>query len=253
MERDLDIRILHYTKPGGPDRTRWVGVMKQILDDPRVSVFHDDSGTPYGGLNNLYRDIAKNGPEQVLVLHHDVLPCFNFIPTVEKIISMVGDEPVSFYTNSEVVNEALEQQRHWVRLMPWYYSQAYTMPFAQMRNMISWINENVGEDERMSDDERVAMYFYYQNRYIYATAPSLVEHLGWNSTTVSYSRPMDNYLDDKNHRMARKFIGIDQDPLDIDWTRGFDQPLVDTRNWALEDMNVLFQRLLKPSSPHKDS
>lgn len=251
MEKGLAIRILHYTKLGKPDRTAWTGVMQHILQDPRVSMYHDSSGTPYEGLNNLYNDVAKHNPAHILVLHHDILPCFNFIPTVEKIIGMLPNEPITFYTNSNAVDTALKQQTHWVKLKPWYYSQSFVMPFGLMTNMISWINENVRRDDRMSDDERMAMYFYYNGRYVYATAPSLVEHIGWSSTTVDYDRPLVNYLDDKNHRMARKFIGIDRNPLDIDWTKGLDKPVIDNENWALEDCDILFQRLLKDSSKFK--
>lgn len=251
MGKELGIRILHYKKPGGPDRTAWTGVMQHILDDPRVSVYQDHSGTPYSGLNNVYHDLAKQRPKQVLMMHHDVLPCFNFIPTVERITDLVGDEPVSFYTNSSAVDVALKRMSRWVKLKPWFFSQAYTMPFDLMTDMISWINENVGQDDRMSDDERMGMYFYYHNRHMLATAPSLVEHIGWNTTTVDYTRPIANYLDDKSHRMAKKFIGIDMDPRDIDWTKGLQDPVVDETNWALEDVDILFQRLLKPSSKFK--
>lgn len=253
MERDLGIRILHYTKPDKPDRTRWTDVIQYMLQDPRVSVFHDKSGTPYTGLNNLYDDIAKRDPQptHLLVLHHDILPCFNFISTVERVLDLLPNEPITFYSNSRAIDTALKEGGHWVKLKPWYYSQAFVMPFPLMREMISWINENVGVDYRMSDDERMAMYFYYHGRYVYATAPSLVEHIGWNSTTVDYDRPMANYLDDKNHRMARRFIGIDRDPLEIDWTKSLDEPIVDNESWALEDADTLFQRLLKPSSKYK--
>ena len=81
----LAIRILHYSKPNRPDRSNWVEAIKFILNDPRVSVFIDGSGTPYGGLKNLYNDFVKAKPTHILALHHDILPCFNFIPTVEKL------------------------------------------------------------------------------------------------------------------------------------------------------------------------
>jgi len=247
-EMNLAIRILHYRKDGRPDRTRWVEVIKYMLNDPRVKVFTDSSGTPYTGLNNVYNDVAKDKPTHVLMLHHDILPCFNFIPAVEGLLNLIPNEPITFYSNSSTINEALKNQNHWVKLKIWYYSQAYAMPFELISKMISWINEHVNQDERNSDDERMAMYFYFQKRFVYATAPSLVEHIGWNSTTVDYSRPLENYLDNKDHRMARKFIGIDQDPLIIDWSKGIYSPIIDEHDWALENSGTLFNRLLKSSS-----
>jgi len=244
-EMNLAIRILHYRKDGRPDRTRWVEVMKDMLNDSRVKVFTDASGTPYTGLSNVYSDIAKDNPTHVLILHHDVLPCFDFIPAVEGLLGLRRDEPMTFYTNSKATDLALKEGVHWLKLKIWYYSQAYAMSFPLMKDMISWINANVNQDDRNSDDERMAMYFYFHNRFVYATVPSLVEHIGWNSTTVDYDRPMKNYLDNKEHRMARKFIGIDQSPLTIDWSKGLESPIIDEADWALENSDTLFSKLLK--------
>ncbi|MEK7504170.1 MAG: hypothetical protein AAB550_01580 [Patescibacteria group bacterium] len=247
----LAIRILHYSKPNRPDRSNWVEAIKFILNDPRVSVFIDGSGTPYGGLKNLYNDFVKAKPTHILALHHDILPCFNFIPTVEKLIKMLPADPISFYSNGNAIETALHSHSHWVKARIWYYTQAYTMPFSVMQKMIAWIDENVIDDGRNSDDERIAMYFYYQNKYVYTTAPSLVEHIGWNSTTVDYDRPLEGYLDNRSHRMAKKFIGIDQDPLHLDWSKGLESPTINNEDWALEDSELLFQRLLKPTSKYK--
>lgn len=251
MSKELAIRILHYTKPGKADRTRWVGVMQNMLADPRVKVYVDNSGFPYDGLKNLHDSVEPEKPSHLMVLHHDILPCFDFIQTAEKLVDMVGDEPISFYSNNKAVDTALASGSHWIKMKPWYYSQAFAMPMPLMTEMVDWIGQNVSRDDRMSDDERMAMFFYYRDQYVNATAPSLVEHIGWNSTTVDYNRPMSNYLEDKNHRMARKFIGIDYNPADIDWTKGFDNPVVANEDWALEDCDVLFQRLLKPTSSFK--
>ncbi len=249
----LAIKILHYLpkQNGKPDRSNWVKAIKFILNDPRVTVYVDDSGTPYDGLNNLYNELEKENPDQVLILHHDILPCFNLVPTVEKIINIVGDKPVTFYSNSKSTNQAISQNNHWLKVKIWYYSQAYTMSFSMMKNMIGWINQNVGRDDRMSDDERMAMYFYFHKQYVYATAPSLVEHIGWNTTTVNYDRPLDGYLDNKEHRMSSKFIGIDFDPLQIDWKLGLDNPVISNDDWALENSDDLFQKLLKTDSKYK--
>lgn len=251
----LAIKILHYRphRQDQPDRTNWINVMKFMLNDSRVSVFTDDSGYPYDGLNNLYHELEQENPDQVLILHHDILPCFNFIPTVEKILKLVGNQPVTFYTNSKSTDQAMVQNTHWLKIKIWYYSQAYTMPFSVMKTMIKWINHNVGRDDRMSDDERMAMYFYFHHQYVYATSPSLVEHIGWNSTMVDYSRPMEGYLDNKEHRMARKFIGIDFDPLQIDWTKGLNSPILSNDDWALENSDILFQKLLKTDSKYKQT
>lgn len=247
----LSIRILHYVNPNRPDRSKWVEIIKVMLNDPRVKVYTDNSGTPYGGLKNVFNDVAQDKPTHILLLHHDILPCFNFIPTVEKLIALKENEPISFYTNNRIVDEALKKNKHWIKLKIWFYTQAYTMPFATFEKAISWIEANINEDDRNSDDERLAMYFYFNKLLVNATVPSLVEHIGWNSTTVNYDRPLKGYLDNKDHRMARKFIGIDHDPLSINWNNGLNSPLISKEDWALENSVTLFQKLLKKSSKYK--
>ena len=121
---------------------------------------------------------------------------------------MLPADPISFYSNGNAIETALHSHSHWVKARIWYYTQAYTMPFSVMQKMIAWIDENVIDDGRNSDDERIAMYFYYQNKYVYTTAPSLVEHIGWNSTTVDYDRPLEGYLDNRSHRMAKNSLEL---------------------------------------------
>lgn len=246
----LAIRIKHNPKATRVDRKEWLNVMKAILNDPRVQIYNDSAGDPYQSICGLYGDVVKENPTHLLVLEDDVLPCFNFIPTVENIIKTLKNEPITFFTNSRAVNIALKDEIHWIKLKIWYYTQSYVMPFKLMGNILSWIDKNVDDDDRHSDDERMAMYFYFHNRFVYATAPSLVEHIGWNSSSLKHDRP-EEYMNSRDLRTARKFIGVDKNPGDIDWTRTIKNAIFDYEDCGLEDHHILFQRLLKPSSKHK--
>lgn len=246
----LAIRIKHNPNATRVDRREWLKVMKYILNDSRVQIYNDSAGDPYQSICGLYRDAAKESPTHLLVLEDDVLPCFNFIPTVEKIINVLKNDPVTFFTNSKAVDVALNEDINWIRLKIWYYTQSYVMPFRMMGNMLSWIDENVVDDDRHSDDERMAMYFYFHNQFVYATAPSLVEHIGWNSSSLKHDRP-EEYMNSRDLRTARKFIGIDINPSNIDWVSSLKNAVFDYVDCGLEDYKILFQRLLKPSSKYK--
>ncbi len=247
----LAIRIKHNPNATRVNRTSWLKVMQNILNDSRVKIYYDSAGNPYKSVCGLLEDAAKDNPTHLLVLEDDVLPCFNYISTVEKLINAIPEEPMTFFTNSKIAPLALSEHVNWVRLKVWYYTQSYAIPFSLMQSMISWINENVAEDDRNSDDERMAMYFYYHKRCVYATVPSLVEHIGWNSSSLKHDRP-DEYMNNRDLRMASKFIGVDKDPLEIDWLKSFDKSFLDENDYGgFEDYKILFQKHLKPSSKYK--
>jgi len=246
----LAIRIKHNPYAAHVNRDQWLKVMVMILNDPRVKVYNDSAGNPYQSICGLFDDVIKENPTHLLVLEDDVLPCFNFISTVEKIIKTLKNEPVTFFTNSKAINVALKDEINWIRLKIWYYTQSYVMPFKLMGNMLSWIDKNVDDDARHSDDERIAMYFYFHNRFVYATAPSLVEHIGWNSSSLKHDRP-EEYMNSRDLRTAKKFIGVDKNPDEIDWTKTIKRAVFDYDDCGLEDHHILFQRLLKKSSLHK--
>ena len=247
----LVIKILHYVKDSGPDRSNWVKVIKDMLNDQRVEVFLDNSGTPYDGLYNLYKTLKKEKPTYVLIMHNDVLPVFNLIPTVERLIKIFPNEAITLFTNNKAASKEYAKGNRWLRQKIWYYTQAYIMPFAVMQDMFEWIEKNVKRDERMSDDERLAMYFYFNNLPVLTTVPSLVEHIGWSSTLVSYDRPLTDYLNNKDHRMASLFMGVDQDPLKIDWVKNTNDIKISEEDWGLETYSALFQSHLKEDSIYK--
>lgn len=215
----LDIRIQTTGR-----RNWWLTELEHLLNDKRVKPV-------LGGGNNLWEDAKhvllsySKTATHLLVLQDDVLPCKNFIPTVEKLISLLPDEPITLFSNSMAIETALYDNKHWATLKTWFMAQSYIMPTKIIPDLISWVDSKVKPSTRF-DDERFGMYFFYHEHPVYATAPSLVEHLGWNSTLLRNYKSYE-FKTRRDIRMARVFIGLDQDPLDIDWAEGIDHPAVD--------------------------
>lgn len=232
----LAIRIQH--KAG--HREWWVKQMINLLgNDKRIQVSTDYEGNLW---NNCRKTLTSYGADDthLLVLQDDILPCMNFIPTVEKAIELLPDQFITFFTTSQACEVACIEKKSWYQLTTWFMAQAYVMPTNLIGPMLAWMDEYIKPDTK-EDDFRFAIYCFYNGRKVWGTAPSLVEHIAWAQTTLGYELA-GGYLSNRDTRMARSFIGIDRDPLTIDWTAGLDRPVLDR-----DGQNSMFcDRLSKP-------
>lgn len=215
----LEIRIQTIGK-----REWWLRNLLFLLNDKRVKPIYGSGFDLWTDAKKVLTSYSKK-TTHLLVLQDDVLPCKNFISAAEKLISLLPEEPISLFSNSSAVETALLKNKSWVKLKTWFMAQGYIMPTSIIPDLIKWVDEKVKPTTRF-DDERFAMYFFYHEHLVYATVPSLVEHLGWNSTLL---RNYKNYEFQKRRdlRMATVFIGLDKDPLNIDWTEGLKDPVID--------------------------
>jgi len=155
-------------------------------------------------------------PEEthLVIMQDDILFCKDFATTVNHLISLLPDEIITLFSNSEHINLALKQNINWVKLKVWFMAQCYIVPVKVAKDMVSWIDEYVKEQVTL-DDDRMATYCFYHNRQVYATAPSLVEHIGFADTTL---RNYNEYFRLKSiHRIATRFIGFEKSGMSVDW------------------------------------
>ena len=219
--KKLGIRIQHNCM-----RMRWLEVMKNLLDSrcaSQVKAIPDPTGSLWGSCKAVLTSYLPDDTH-VMVLQDDVLPCKDLIKAAERIIELLPNEPITLFSNSEVIKRAREKQKNWVKLRVWFMAQAYILPVALIKDMIPWVEQRVKQSVYM-DDDRMATYMYYQGKYVYATAPCLVEHIGWNETTLRGYQPGHEFKPEL--RMASDYIGFEKSALDIDWTRGIEDPILD--------------------------
>ncbi len=217
----LAIRIQH--KAG--HREWYTDKLIEMLDnDKRIEVFTDKNNDLWGNCRKMLTSY-KNSDTHMLVLQDDIVPCFNFLKTAEHLATVLPDEIIALFSNSEKIPCACKENKTWVRLTTWFMAQAYVMPVKLIEPMLTWLDEYV-KPSVAPDDLRFAIYCFYNKRKVWATAPCLVEHIGYNATTIR-DVPF-NYLDNRNIRMAGAFVGIDIDPLDrFNWKGGVAKPLDD--------------------------
>ena len=201
-------------------RKRWVDtlVVHLLNQEPHnsdIQVVVDKSHDLWSGAKATLQSYTQGFHTHVLLLQDDVLPCRDLIKTAEHLIELLPHEPITLFSNHSAITKAREAGKHWALLKKWLMAQAYIMPVEIIEDFIPWAERHI-KPEIYFDDNRWAMYFDYHNRGVYATAPSLVEHLGWNSTTLNGGYDPGHTFSAES-RMAKWFIGFEHSGLEIDW------------------------------------
>lgn len=214
----IEVRIQH-TK----NRERQLQMLLHSLetDKPhnvKVTIVNDDESCWSGCKKALTCDA-----DYICVLQDDVLVCKDFLPTIEKLVKLVPDKPITLFCQREKANQARDWTRSWLTMKLWFYAQGYIMPKALAKDFLEYAERHT--NQRNIDDEKIAIWLWKRDLRVWATMPSLVEHIGWNSTTIR-NRDYDSYYKIAQ-RVAKWFIGYEKSGLDIDWKEGLDCPVQD--------------------------
>jgi len=155
-------------------------------------------------------------PDQThtLILQDDILLCRDFLTTVYHIVSKLPNNFISFFSNNDNVPLASMQKKNFLVSKVWFMAQAYLVPVGMSKHMIEWIENNVKQSVEL-DDNKIATYLWYNKIKAWNTVPSLVEHLGWNETTLRYYDK--NKIKNKTHRMAKMYVGFENSGMDFNW------------------------------------
>lgn len=198
-----------------PKRQRWANSLRMWLCRPRqVQIITDTENDLWG---SAVHTLTSYGPEytHVMVLQDDVLPCRDLAKTAERLIELYPKEPITLFSNKPSILDARTRGLNFVLLKKFLMAQAYIMPVSIIEDFIPWATKHI-DPKIYFDDNRWAMYLFYHGIKTRATAPSLVEHIGWNDTTITYN-PGHNF--EPRLRMAAWFIGFENSGLDVDWSK----------------------------------
>jgi hypothetical protein len=212
----LSIRIQHVKK-----RERWAKTLKYLLGDKRTKIITDQKNILWEGAKKTLQSYDHKATH-LLVLQDDVLPCQDFVATVERILELLPNEPITFYSPNESILAAQNLKSNWVTLLTWRNAQAYVLPVPIIDDFLVWAERHI-KPEIYFDDDRFAMYFYFHKQLVYCTAPSLVEHMGWNSTTLTGYK--SGHVFESRLRMAKWYIGFENSGLNIDWAATVKKPV----------------------------
>ncbi|HEX2910409.1 MAG TPA: hypothetical protein VH186_06340 [Chloroflexia bacterium] len=216
---NLAINIQHT-----PRRDRWTKALVSLIEDSRVTVVTDETNNLWNGAQQTLTTYTK-AHTHMLVLQDDILPCKDLIKTAEQLIELLPDKFITLFSNKNIILQARAEYKSWALVNKFLMAQAYIMPIPMIEDFLPWATTHI-KPQIYFDDDRLGMYLYYHNLKAYATSPSLVEHLGWNQSTLSGYKPEHRFLPEL--RMAKYFIGFEQSGLSVDWTKGLADPVPDT-------------------------
>jgi hypothetical protein len=213
----IQIIIQHY-----PKRIRYLKLLKQSLDTNNLLICNDDNNSAVGLSKSLKKGIDNNS-EYIMILQDDILPCKDLYKTVNKIVKLLPDNIISFYSAYNIISTALNSNRHWATIDRIHGLCAFIIPRYLAIEYLDF--ESNFKDRVMADDVRLSAFIAYKNILAWFTCPSLVEHICWHTTSQGVSKdqyiPKDNSI---NFRIADRYIGYEESGLSIDWEKGINKP-----------------------------
>lgn len=168
------------------------------------------------------------------VLQDDMLPCKNFIPALYRILELKPEDIIHLFASNLAIHQALSEDKHWYTQIDGSWGGAILLPRKHF-SWIDWADEYLINFSDKSDDTRFDHYVACNQLKIWSVAPSLIEHIGYDKSLIGNSP--------KKWRLSRKYIG-DQDPLDLDWSKGTNDPVSGAITWGIGYEPLAFH--LKP-------
>jgi len=177
--------------------------------------------TQHDGCWPTYRQAldAAGGASHHLVLQDDVELCKDFIRSVEEVIRVRPANLIALYTNAQSVLAARLRGDSWIE-RDGVCGPAMIWPTYLIAEFLQWQDSHIDIDFEF-DTVRVSMWLIKTSKRAFATVPSLVEHLGWGSSTMGLN---------SSSKVAAWYIGEDQSGLEIDWSLGLSSPVRDASN-----------------------
>lgn len=166
----------------------------------------------------------------VFAMQDDVHPCPNFVPALELLIGMRPEAPLALWTARA---EFDRMPGAWVQASFGSSGGGVVMPKAMTAAFLRWNDRWLPEsrDDLYPEDWRLAWYFLVSDITLYYTVPGLMNHYG--TVSLLGHNAMNKKL------LVRRFIGLDGDPLAVDWRAGFEDPPISRRGHVKKSLLLL--------------
>lgn len=171
------------------------------------------------------------GSTHAVLLQDDLIICKDFVLGLKAALAAVPDQIVSLYCPRKGALLAKEQGHSWVRITDGAYGPAIVIPTTKLRHFLQWNEQNI-KPEVTHDDTRVCLYALAHDLDVWLTVPSLVDHAGASFSSIGHSN---------SQRVAKWFIGEENSALDVDWTAGVAETLLERGSLTLRSHAALFR------------
>ncbi len=190
---------------------------KHLLADFSIAEDYGKEGS-WPVSRRAWKTAGSKGATHHLVIQDDVVPCRDFVKTLLHILRLKPDVPIGIYANRKVIEEARRAASSWALIPDGVWGQGIMLPADLAWDFLKWERAHVvaeGDYVRKHYDTRMAMWALKTKRPIWATVPSLVEHVAPSESLLGFSN---------KHRVARWFAGVNTSGLEFDWTQGLENP-----------------------------
>jgi len=205
-------------------RSRHLAILKYLLGNSnRFIEVVEDNNNSASGMRKCFELGINLGADNLLILQDDIITCKNILLTAKQLPQLLPNKIISLFSAYNVVSTALRTNRHWATIDRLYGLCAYIIPTFMAKEYLEY-EKNI-KDSIIADDVRLSMYLASKNQLVYLTAPSLVEHICWHTSTNNKIK--DEVIDKENgirHRISDRFIGVENDSEKINWTLGLTNP-----------------------------
>jgi len=214
---DFSIAIQHM--PHCPERRRWLkSILRRLrAERPRIAIEVVEDKTREGCWPTYLRCLeAASGASYHLVLQDDITFCKDFVGAVAEVINARPRQLISLFTNSPAVYKARRRSETWIQDCA-AAGPAVIWPRESITDFLEWQETHIATTLPW-DDLRVSMWSIKTSKPIFATVPSLTQHLGFNTSLLGLN---------SRSKVATWYVGDKRSGLGIDWSQGFRAPARD--------------------------
>lgn len=144
---------------------------------------HDRVG-PWPTARRAWLSAAPEATHHVVV-QDDVLPCDDFFEHMRAALAAAPDSMICAYSNNRLAQAPEVATSSWVYIPDNAWGQCLAMPSSRARHYVEWCDQHVPMSYP-HDDGRFHLYACSQHMPVLCTQPSLVDHLGADSSTLGH-------------------------------------------------------------------
>jgi hypothetical protein len=226
---DVVLSICILAVPERHERVR--DLVEQIGAPPEnvAVVFDERRDGPWVAGQEAWERRSSNATHH-LVLEDDALVCRDLCEGTKAMLRAVPDAPVMLYATTlpgadAAYREAIATGRHWVRTHG-FWTVAPVLPVGLIDPIIDWARTHTRQDWDDSYDKRLSLAVQVLGIKSMVAVPSPVSH-DWSIPSIrGHDHMKDSWLPIPSLDSASV--------LDIDWSRGADDPLIDEGLNSLE-------------------
>lgn len=215
-------------------KSREISELVNFLQNENIpfKVFTDETEyrkskeTRWLGLTLNYLNILRYETESYwkIIIHDDITINQELFEKINYVLDFAPKSNyISFYNpTNKAYDNAFKTGRHVLVTHSNWWSQCHAVPKIVAKKFIEWVDkpENYKYVRTYAEDGLMSRYFSYNDIFIYAIVPSLIQHLGYDKSTFNIPAKVG-----KNLRNSATY-DANFDVKKVNWKEEFQNPFL---------------------------